>query len=70
MGLARTDTRKRTMKDKVLKEIKDELDTLVASCREGEDGSWNASKNLDGFDAMANSCYRIADLLGIELKDE
>ena len=47
--------------------LKGMLQTLHDSCREGEYGYWDASK--EGFAAMAESLEEIAIMLNIKIKE-
>lgn len=49
--------------------IKHKLEVLRNSCLEGLDGTWDCSttEGKEAFEPMAESCKKIADILGIEL---
>ena len=49
------------------RKLKVMLQTLHDSCREGEYGYWDASK--EGFAAMAESLEEIATMLNIKVKE-
>ena len=55
------------MNDQFKEMIRDQLQTLHNSCREGEYEYWEPSK--EGFAAMAENVEKIAVLLGIQLKE-
>ena len=49
--------------------ISEELETLRNSCLEGLDETWDCStkEGREGFQPMADSCEKIAAILGIDL---
>lgn len=55
------------MNDQFKEMIRDQLQTLHNSCREGEYEYWEPSK--EGFAAMAENVEKIAALLGIQIKE-
>lgn len=55
------------MNDQFKEMIRDQLQTLHNSCREGEYEYWEPSK--EGFAAMAENVEKIASLLGIQIKE-
>ena len=55
------------MNDQFKEKLKGMLQTLHDSCREGEYGYWDGSK--EGFAAMAESLEEIATMLNIKIKE-
>lgn len=55
------------MDEKTKKLVGEALQTLLNSCREGEYGYWDASK--EGFASMAESLQDIATMLNIKIKE-
>lgn len=52
-----------------IQKVKNLLQALRDSCKEGNDGSWDCStdEGREGFQIMAVDCEVIAEELGIEL---
>lgn len=57
--------------EETLKSVKEGLQLLLQSCREGQCGSWDCTtdEGREGFDAMADGVLEIAKVLGLELED-
>jgi hypothetical protein len=47
-------------------ELTEKLELIIASCKEGQYGIWDASP--EGFEAIADNVDRVAEILGIKLR--
>jgi len=56
------------MKDQFKEKLRDMLQTLHDSCREGEYGYWDASE--EGFASMAENVQDIATILNLKIKEK